>query len=32
MYDRDPFRHGYERGRAYRRALQKRSGASGGKA
>jgi hypothetical protein len=30
MHDREPFRHGYERGLAYRRALQKRRGASGG--
>jgi len=28
MYDREPFRHGYERGEDYRRALQKRRGAS----
>jgi hypothetical protein len=32
MYDREPFRHGYERGQAYRRAMQKRRGASSGKA
>jgi hypothetical protein len=31
MYDREPFMHGYERGVAYRQALQKRRGASGGK-
>ena len=31
MYDTEPFRHGYERGQAYRRALQKRRGASSGK-
>lgn len=30
MYDREPFRRGYERGQAYRRALQMRRGASGG--
>jgi hypothetical protein len=30
MYDREPFLHGYERGEAYRRVLQKRRGASGG--
>lgn len=32
MYDREPFKHGYERGQAYRGALQKRRGASSGKA
>ncbi len=32
MYDCEPFRHGYERGQAYRRVLQKRRGASSGKA
>lgn len=31
-YNSAPFRHGYERGEAYRRALQHRRGASGGKA
>lgn len=31
MYDRESFVHGYERGEAYRRALQKRRGATGGK-
>jgi hypothetical protein len=31
MYDSEPFRHGYERGRVYRSALQKRRGASGGR-
>lgn len=31
MYDSGPFRHGYERGRVYRSALQKRRGASGGR-
>lgn len=31
MYDAEPFRHGYERGQAYRRALQKRRGATSGK-
>jgi hypothetical protein len=31
MYDREPFLQGYERGQAYRRAMQKRRGASGGK-
>lgn len=31
MYDTEPFRHGYERGQAYRRALQKRRGATSGK-
>ena len=29
MYDREPFRHGYERGQAYRRAMLKRRGAGG---
>lgn len=32
MYDREPFRHGYERGLAYRRAMQKRREATSGKA
>jgi hypothetical protein len=32
MYDRDPCWHGYERGEAYRRALQKGRGASSGTA
>lgn len=32
MYDREPFRLGYERGEAYRRALHKRRGAIGAKA
>ncbi len=32
MYDREPFRHGYERGQAYRRATLMRRGAGGGKA
>jgi hypothetical protein len=31
MYDTEPFREGYERGQAYRRALQKRRGASSGR-
>lgn len=31
MYNTEPFREGYERGEAYRRALQKRRGASSGK-
>jgi hypothetical protein len=31
MYDREPFREGYERGEIYRRALQQRRGATGGK-
>jgi hypothetical protein len=31
MYDTEPFQEGYERGQAYRRALQKRRGASSGK-
>ena len=31
MYDREPFRQGYERGEAYRQALQKRRGASSGR-
>jgi len=30
-YDRVPFRHGYERGQAYRRAMLSRRGAGGGK-
>lgn len=32
MYNREPFEHGYERGQAYRRALQKRRGATSGMA
>jgi hypothetical protein len=32
MWDREPFRKGYERGEIYRRALQQRRGASGAKA
>ena len=31
MYDREPFRHGYERGQVYRRALQQRRGATSGR-
>lgn len=32
MYNREPFQLGYERGQAYRRALQKRRGATSGRA
>ena len=32
MYNREPFQHGYERGQTYRRALEKRRGATSGRA